>query len=170
MVRELTAAGIALAATTGLLRVTSPDIVGGQPIPKAFMATRCGGENRAPTLVWTGAPSNAASFAIVMHDADAPIPGGFYHWVVYNLPAGTNRLDPSTKLNADQLGETSTGQAEYHGPCPPPGPAHHYVTTVYALDIPRISSPAALTGPQLEQRIAGHVVARGVLEATAARQ
>lgn len=149
------------------LHVESGDVVAGRAIPKVFMARQCGGDNRSPSLAWTGAPPGTASFAIVMHDADAPIPGGFYHWVLYNLPSGTHRLDSNVALAEDQLGETSAARAEYHGPCPPPGPAHHYTITVYALDLRRIAAASPLTGAQLERRIDGHVIARGVLEATA---
>ena len=132
------------------------------------MATQCGGKNRSPSLAWSAPPHGTASFAIVMHDADAPIRGGFYHWVLYNLPSGTHRLEPDVKVAADQLGQTSSGRAEYHGPCPPPGPAHHYTITVYALDVSHVSAATPLTGSELERSIEGHVLARGVLEATAA--
>ncbi len=151
----------------GLMHVESSDIAAGNAIPKVFMARQCGGENRSPALAWNGAPQSTQSFAIVMHDPDAPIPGGFYHWVVYNLPSRTYQLDPNVKLAQDQLGVTSGAHAEYHGPCPPPGPAHHYIVTVYALDVPHVAAAAPLTGPQLERTIQGHIVARGVLEATA---
>jgi Raf kinase inhibitor-like YbhB/YbcL family protein len=161
-------AAITLVASTAWLQVGSNDITAGHAIPKVFMARHCGGQNRSPSLAWCGAPHGTASFAIVMHDADAPIPGGFYHWVLYNLPSGTSRLDPDVKLAADQLGQTSAARAEYHGPCPPPGPAHHYTITVYALDISHVSATTPLTGSELERSIDGHVIARGVLEATAA--
>jgi hypothetical protein len=168
MVRALLAAGITLVASTAWLHLESNDTVAGHAIPKIFMARACGGQNRSPALAWSGAPRGTASFAIIMHDADAPIPGGFYHWVLYNLPSGTHRLEPNIKLAADQIGQTSAARAEYHGPCPPPGPAHHYVITVYALDLSRISATSPLRGAELERRIDGHLLARGVLEATAA--
>jgi hypothetical protein len=168
MTRALIAAAITLVASTTSLYVGSDDIIAGHAIPKVFMARQCGGENRSPSLAWSGAPHGTASFAIVMHDADAPIPGGFYHWVLYNLPGGTHRLEPNVKVAAGQLGQTSAARTEYHGPCPPPGPAHHYTITVYALDLARVSAATPLRGPQLERSIDGHVLARGVLEATAA--
>ncbi|HLY02652.1 MAG TPA: YbhB/YbcL family Raf kinase inhibitor-like protein [Candidatus Cybelea sp.] len=167
MVRTLMAATMTLLASSAWLHVESNDILAGHAVPKVFMARACGGENRSPSLAWSGAPRGTASFAIIMHDADAPIPGGFYHWVLYNLPSRTFRLEPNVKLAADQIGLTSAARAEYHGPCPPPGPAHHYIITVYALDLPRISATSPLRGAELERRIEGHVLARGVLEATA---
>jgi Raf kinase inhibitor-like YbhB/YbcL family protein len=162
------AAAITLVASTAWLHVGSNDIFAGHAIPKVFMARECGGKNRSPSLAWSGEPHGTASFAIVMHDSDAPIPGGFYHWVLYNLPSRTHRLEPDVKVAADQLGQTSAGRSEYHGPCPPHGPAHHYTITVYALDLSRVSAATPLTGSELERSIDGHVLARGVLEATAA--
>jgi hypothetical protein len=167
MVRTLLAAGVAVAASAAIMFVQSGDLVANRLIPKTFMAVACGGENHSPSLAWNGAPQSTQSFAIIMHDPDAPMPGGFYHWVVYNLSSATHRLGRDAKLTAGQLGVTSARRAEYHGPCPPPGPAHHYTFTVYALDLPHVTAAAPLSGPELEHAIAGHVVARGVFEATA---
>ncbi len=170
MLRLVAAAGIVLATTIGPLRIQSSDFSDSGVIPARAMAADCGGENRSPQLQWSGAPKGTKSFALIVHDADAPIPGGFYHWVVYNLPAATNELSANVKLDSAQLGETSTGKAGYYGPCPPPGPTHHYTFTVYALDVARISAAAPLLAPDLQARIAGHVLARGVLRGTETRR
>ncbi len=163
MLRAVGAAAIVLAAVTGTMQLQSSDFPAGGTIPLPSMALDCGGRNRSPELTWNGAPKNAKSFALILHDPDAPIPGGFYHWVVYNLPSSTNRLGGGAKLAPDQLGETTLGKPGYYGPCPPPGPAHHYVFTFYALDLPHVAAAAPLTAAQLQARIAGHVLAQGVL-------
>jgi Raf kinase inhibitor-like YbhB/YbcL family protein len=161
-------AGAVLAVTAGAatMQLQSRDFSPGGAIPLRAMASDCGGENRSPALAWTGGPKGAKSFALVLHDADAPIAGGFYHWVVYNLPAGSHGLSSAAKLSADQLGSTSAGKPGYYGPCPPPGPVHHYTFTLYALDLARISSEGPLTAPELQRRIAGHILARAVLQGT----
>lgn len=169
MLRAVTAASVVLAAA-GTMQLRSNDFTAGGVIPRSFMAAECGGKNRSPQLSWSGTPPAVKSFALIVHDPDAPIPGGFYHWIVYNLPAPTRSLAPAEKLAADQVGETSTGRAEYDGPCPPPGPEHHYVFTLYALDLAHIAPSAPLTASQLRDRIAGHVVARALLTATAAHR
>jgi Raf kinase inhibitor-like YbhB/YbcL family protein len=169
MIRALLAATTALVASTNL-SVSSGDLGAYQLIPKTFMAVRCGGENHSPSLSWRGVPHGTASLALIMHDPDAPMPGGFFHWVVYNLPAQTRSLPRDVKLSVDQLGITSARMAAYHGPCPPPGPAHHYIFTIYALDIARVAASTPLDGPQLERQIVGHVLAKGVFEATAETQ
>jgi Raf kinase inhibitor-like YbhB/YbcL family protein len=144
----------------------SSDIVNNRPVPHAFWAVRCGGVNRSPELDWNAPPARTASFAIVMHDADAPLPGGFYHWVAYDIPARTRRLDAGVRVPGT-IGLTSAQRAEYHGPCPPPGKVHHYRITLYALDVTHIDAPQPPTGPQLEARVTGHVLASTVLVGTA---
>ena len=116
-----------------------------------------------------GVPDGTKSFALILHDPDAPVPGGFYHWVVYNLPITTERLAGGVQLDADQLGQTTNGRLGYYGPCPPPGPPHHYTFTLYALDLAHVKADAPLSAAELETRIAGHVLARAALHATASR-
>lgn len=134
------------------------------PIPRAsaYDKAGCGGRNVSPELHWRGAPRGARSFALILHDPDAPVPGGFYHWVAYNIPAAVHELAPGARLSPDQLGTTSWNEAAYGGPCPPPGPAHHYVFTLYALDIAHIAGEH-LTAQQLQQAVAGHTLARASL-------
>jgi Raf kinase inhibitor-like YbhB/YbcL family protein len=160
-------ATLLLAVTTGTMQLHSSDFAQGGVIPVRAMAGDCGGENRSPALGWSGAPSGTKSFALIVHDADAPLPGGFYHWVVYNLPASSDALPAGANLARQQLGKTSNGTIGYYGPCPPPGPAHHYTFTLYALDAAHLTTDAPLTATQLERRIAGHVLARTALAGTA---
>jgi Raf kinase inhibitor-like YbhB/YbcL family protein len=169
MTRAVTAAGIVLLAATASMQLHSSDFSPGGAIPRPLMAAECGGQNRSPELSWSAVPNAAKSFALTVHDPDAPISGGFYHWVVYNLPTSASKLPPGAKLGADQLGQTTAGTVGYYGPCPPPGPAHHYVFTLYALDLAHLSGANALTAAQLQARIAGHVLARATLQATASR-
>jgi Raf kinase inhibitor-like YbhB/YbcL family protein len=151
------------------MQLRSSDYATGGVIPRALMAVDCGGQNRSPELAWSEAPKNAKSFALIMHDADAPVPGGFYHWVVYNLPASTHQLAGDAKLAAGQLGKTSNEKPGYYGPCPPPDPTHHYTLTLYALDLAHISADAPLTGPELEGQISGHVIEHAAIVGTVRR-
>ncbi|MFZ1018796.1 MAG: YbhB/YbcL family Raf kinase inhibitor-like protein [Candidatus Cybelea sp.] len=167
MLRLLLVAAATLAASTAPIQLRSGDLAAGRAFPKAFMARDCGGANSSPSLTWSDVPHGTKSFALIVHDADAPIPGGFYHWIVYNLPPQTRHLETNAKLASDQLGESSAGRAQYYGPCPPPGPAHHYTITLYALDLSHFAAVTPLTGAALERLMEGHVIARGVLQNTA---
>jgi Raf kinase inhibitor-like YbhB/YbcL family protein len=160
----------ALLAAAMTLQLQSSDFSPGGVIPTRAMALECGGQNRSPQLTWSPATPNVKSFALIVHDPDAPLAGGYYHWVVYNLSAGTHMLAAGAKLGGDQLGVTSGGKAGYYGPCPPPGPAHHYIFTLYALGLPRIAASSPLTAAELQRRIAGHVIAKTMLEGVAARR
>ena len=67
-------------------------------------------------------------------------PGGFTHWVVYDLPASVMSLDASAPEGNDlaggKQGQNGRGTLAYTGPCPPAGNPHHYHFRVYALDAP----------------------------------
>ncbi len=53
----------------------------------------------------------------------------------------------------------------YDGPCPPWNDSimHHYVFTVYALDIEKLPLAGKFTGQQVRDAIAGHVLAQASL-------
>jgi len=98
------------------------------------------GENISPQLSWQNAPASTKYFAITMYDKDAPTGSGFWHWVVFNIPANTSELasnagDPQKKLMPSGAVQSmnDTGGLGYAGAAPPPGAAHQYVITVYAL-------------------------------------
>ena len=84
-----------LAAAAADFRLSSPDIAPGGAIANKFVykGFGCSGDNISPALSWSGAPAGAKSFALLVHDADAPTGGaGWWHWVVYNIPASANKM------------------------------------------------------------------------------
>jgi Raf kinase inhibitor-like YbhB/YbcL family protein len=99
------------------ITVSSPDLPG--TVPKQFT---CDGGSHIPRIRWTAVA--VTEWALEMVDPDAP-GGEFVHWVVYGIPAGTTAVGPELPAGALQ-GKNGRGQAGYTGPCPPPGPAHHY--------------------------------------------
>ena len=76
------------------MKVTSDDIKNGAKSSKAMEANvfGCDGSNISPSLKWTGAPEGTKSFAINLYDPDAPTGSGFWHWVVFNIPASTTSI------------------------------------------------------------------------------
>jgi Raf kinase inhibitor-like YbhB/YbcL family protein len=131
--------------------LSSTDLSDGATIGNAqvFNEFGCTGGNVSPALAWSGAPADTKSFALLVHDPDAPTGSGWWHWVVYNIPAGTSSLpsgagDPKKNLlPAGTLqGRTDYGSIAYGGPCPPPGPPHHYHFRLYALKVAKLEVPA----------------------------
>jgi|SRR5579859_1014858 len=115
----------------------------------------CHGDNVAPTLEWTGVPAGTKSFAFTINDVDAPVAGGFHHWVVFNIPGNVDELHNNPPY--DQ-GTNSYPTVGYGGPCPPPdGQIHHYIFTVYALSVTHIAGDKTLTYEQLLSEIANDV-------------
>jgi Raf kinase inhibitor-like YbhB/YbcL family protein len=113
------------------------------------------GENISPQLSWQNAPTGTQSYAVTMYDKDAPTGSGFWHWVVFNIPATVTELpsnagDPKLNLISGIIHSMNdTGARGYAGPAPPPGPAHQYMITVYALKSTlelKGDTPAALVG------------------------
>lgn len=142
-----------------MLQLNSTAFKNGAEIPKEYS---CDGRNMSPELSWSGAPLETKSFVLIMHDPDAPMPGGFTHWLVYNVPVNVNHI-PENAPNQDQLpgggiqGKNSSGKYGYMGPCPPSG-THRYYFKLYALDA--ILNPSVGTSKEtLEQAIRGHVLA-----------
>jgi hypothetical protein len=142
------------AAGTAVFTLTSPDIAEGKTIAEAqvFNSFGCHGRNVSPALSWSHVPAGTKSFALLVHDPDAPTGSGWWHWVVYDIPADATSLpagagDPKKNLMpaAAVQGRSDFGTSGYGGPCPPPGKAHHYYFRLYALKVAKLDVPADAT-------------------------
>ncbi len=120
---------------------------------QVFNGFGCSGQNISPALAWKNAPAGTKSFALMVHDPDAPTGSGWWHWVVYNLPASTHKL-PAGAGSADGKhlpagavqGRTDFGSIGYGGACPPQGDQpHHYDFRLYALKVEKLDVPADAT-------------------------
>ncbi|MCU0428679.1 MAG: YbhB/YbcL family Raf kinase inhibitor-like protein [Cytophagaceae bacterium] len=147
-----------MAQNTSATFTLSSNSVGGQGTTRQeFKGFGCSGENMSPQLSWKNVPAGTKSFAITMYDPDAPTGSGWWHWVLFDLPAQVTELkegagDPAKNLlppGAIQ-GITDFGMAGFGGPCPPPGHGfHQYIITVYALSVDKLgldgkASPATV--------------------------
>lgn len=171
-------AGAAQAAGDAF-RLSSPVLEQGQPMAakQEYKGFGCSGGNVSPALHWTGAPAGTKSFALLVHDPDAPTGSGWWHWVVWNIPASATSLpegagDPAAALmpaGAVQ-GNTDFGSAGYGGPCPPPGSgAHHYHFRLYALKVEKLELPANATAALVGFNVRANALGKAELMATYSR-
>ncbi len=115
----------------------------------------------------------------------------FFHWVLVDLPASVTSLGegefasavtakgkpgPAAAHGARQgindytgwfAGDKDMGGQYfgYDGPCPPWNDEipHHYVFTVYALDVAKLAVIGSFTGPQVREAMKGHVLAQAAI-------
>jgi Raf kinase inhibitor-like YbhB/YbcL family protein len=106
--------------------LTSPAFQPGGTIPTRYT---CDGANVSPPVSWTAPPRRTAWFSLTVFDPDAPS-GGFLHWRIRRLPASARSLPAGSHLG----GPNGAGGSGWTGPCPPPGPAHHYRFELRAID------------------------------------
>lgn len=148
------------------MQLTSSNFSAGGTIPTRFT---CEGENISPQFSWTEVPADAKSFALIVHDPDAPRPGGFTHWVLYNIPGNKGGLD-SNVPKREQIpgtgvqGQNDAGEIGYMGPCPPSG-KHRYYVRLFALDQKMSLGPGA-THEELTDAMEGHILERAELMGT----
>jgi Raf kinase inhibitor-like YbhB/YbcL family protein len=118
----------------------------------------------------------------------------FFHWVLLDIPATTreipagshsDRITAKGKPGPAAPGGTRHGLNDYtkwfagdknmggdyygyDGPCPPWNDLrlHHYVFTLYALDVPQVEVHGDFTGANARLAIAGHVLAQASLTGT----
>lgn len=146
-------------AEAALLLALHADFAPNAMLRKTNAYTACGGENVSPALRWTHAPASTRSFLLTVFDPDAP-EGGFWHWIAYDIPVTTTGLPANAgarpSRTSGNFGANDFGHPRYDGPCPPRG-VHHYVFTLYALDVPHL--PVA-DGSEVAAATEGHVVAK----------
>ncbi|MEX1006444.1 MAG: YbhB/YbcL family Raf kinase inhibitor-like protein [Acidimicrobiia bacterium] len=121
----------------------------------------CRSTGTTPQLAWKRVPSGTKELGLIMEDPDAPS-GTFVHWVV----AGIKPKPPSIAADADPVGAfvgvNSVGRPGWQPPCPPPGPAHHYVFTLYAVG-KKVTLPPGATAATLRTAMKGKILAKAKL-------
>ena len=178
----LVASPLALARRPSALRqagavarfaVQSPDLSPGKAMALEHVYDRsgCHGGNISPALSWNRPPAGTRSFAVLMFDPDAP-GGGWWHWALFDVPAGTTSLpadagDPGGHLlpaGAIQV-RNDFGSAGYGGPCPPPGAPHHYRLTLYALRSAKLGLDASAKPAEVASKVRADALAQAEIVA-----
>lgn len=167
------AVGQAKPAAHSKFALSSPDSKLAAKVPEEYTANvfGCTGGNMSPALQWSGPPAGTKSFVLTLFDPDEHgDPSGWWHWVVYNLPANATSLpkgagaEHSTVLPPGTMqGRTDLGNDAYHGPCPDKGdPPHRYTFTIYALGVEKLDVPADSSGAMVVSTAKDHLLGKAV--------
>jgi Raf kinase inhibitor-like YbhB/YbcL family protein len=148
------------------MQLTSAVFQAGAEIPSYFTSD---GDDVSPELSWKDAPTETKSFALIVHDPDAPRTGGFTHWVVYNIAPETEHIeqkvpDEETIAGVGIQGKNDAGKIGYMGPAPPSG-VHRYFFRLFALDM-RLDLRPGATHKQVSAAMKGHILAQAELMGT----
>ena len=142
-----------LANAEGKFTLTS-NLADGQAIPEDYYGNQfgCTAAGVSPELKWNNAPEGTKSFAITLYDQDAPTGSGFWHYVLFDIPANVHQIEVGA-LAKGQIPEgsvesmTDAGKPGYFGPCPPVGSKHTYIYTVHALKVEKLGVPPLTSTP-----------------------
>ncbi len=152
--------------------VSSDDVADGAPVPLVHVHDSAGGQNLSPQLSWSGFPSDTRSFVVTCFDPDAPIPSGFWHWTVVDLPATVTSLARGAGTSDSDLPggfhvRSDFGTAAYGGCAPPQGDVpHRYFFVVHAVDVDALGVDADASPAVVGFNLAFHTLARAVVAPT----
>jgi len=157
-------------AAAAKFTLSSPEIKQGGAIAdeQVFNGFGCTGKNISPELKWSGAPAAAKSFALTVYDPDAPTGSGFWHWVVFNIPATATSIPKNAgdvKANLMPAGavqsRTDFGVPGWGGPCPPQGDKpHRYIFTLFAVDVDKLDANADTSAAVVGFNLHFHTLAK----------
>lgn len=159
----------------GEFTVSSKSFENGKNLPKTmeFNGFGCSGGNISPELSWKNAPEGTKSYAITIHDPDAPTTSGWWHWLVYNIPANVNSISEGASVTSKnalpegtQEATTDYGTAGFGGACPPEGHGtHHYNLTVYALKTDKLDlDPKTTFGAKLTYMLNANSLGKATMQ------
>jgi Raf kinase inhibitor-like YbhB/YbcL family protein len=147
----------ALSATIEEMRIESTAFSHGGSIPSQYT---CDGEDVSLPLRFVDVPTGAVSLALIVDDPDAPV-GTWVHWLLWNIDPKTVEIPEGTIPAGAVEGTTSFGSGGYGGPCPPSG-THRYFFKLSAVNT-RLNLPAGAGVRELQEALAGHVLAEAQL-------
>jgi Raf kinase inhibitor-like YbhB/YbcL family protein len=159
-----------LLPATASFGVTSADVIDGQPLTEDQVYAA---GNTSPELTWEPGPEGTQSYVVTCFDPDAPIPSGFWHWVVVDIPADVTSLPAGAGDSDETLPDgafhirNDFGTAEYGGAAPPEGDqVHRYFFVVHAVKEPKLGVDATATPAVVGFNLAFKTLGRAILTGT----
>ena len=159
--------------------VTSTDVADGVLLQPDQMSGifGAGGTDTSPQLSWRDFPAETRSFAVTMFDPDAPVPSGFWHWAVHDIPATVTSLPTGAgSSNGAGLPDSAiqlpndAGLAQFLGAAPPVGHGpHRYFIVVHALDVETLGVAPGTTPTVQGFTMFTHTLARATVVPIAER-
>eukprot|EP00729_Bicosta_minor_P008840 gene8840-904_t len=156
------------------IAVASTDFKEGDTLPKPQLSAAFGvpgGEDLSPQLSWEAGPAGTKSYVVTCYDPDAPTVSGFWHWVMYDIPANVTSLEAGAG-NKDAsvvpypMLKNDAGFTGFLGAAPPPGhKQHRYLFAVTALSVDKLPITEDVTPAVAMFNMFGSTLARGVLTA-----
>lgn len=120
----------------------------------------CDGVDVNPPLRFEAIPSETKSLVLIVDDPDAARPGGWVHWIVFNVDPGTKEIREGLEPKGEHGGGTG-GDLGYKGPCPPDR-QHRYFFKLYALN-EKLNLSSGISKEDLERNIQNHIVEKAEL-------
>lgn len=129
----------------------------------------CDGEDINPPLMISEVPAGAKVLVLIMEDPDAVKPTGkvWDHWLVFDIPPDTKEIAEGHEPRGVH-GIGTSGNLDYHGPCPPDG-EHHYIFKLYALDA-ELNLSEGVNKHEIEEAMEGHILGQTTLVGTYSRK
>lgn len=151
----------------------SADLGGQFTNQQVYNSFGCTGANISPELSWVNPPTGTKSFAVTMYDPDAPTGSGWWHWLIFDIPASTKELVSDAgnmKMNLAPKGSvqsmTDFGKPGYGGPCPPQGDKPHtYVVTLFALNVDKLGLDEKSSPAMVGFNISSHMIGKATIVA-----
>jgi Raf kinase inhibitor-like YbhB/YbcL family protein len=160
-------------AAAGKFELTS-NLKPGKPIPADYYANAfgCTEKSTSPMLEWKNEPAGTKSFALTLYDKDAPTGSGFWHYVLFDIPANVHKIEigdlTAGKIPAGSVESfTDAGKPGFFGPCPPVGRKHTYIYTVTALKVEKLGVPPSSTGAYVGFNLWGNALGKASFTVTA---